>query len=103
MIKRIITTAVKSPAKHNFTKTVEDSITNCFKACCFSKLSEIKFKLPWWNFWTKLINHSLPCKSISYGTGLFKPITFFTPRDNQSSCLITAITISEISSVAIAK
>ena len=43
------------------------------------------------------------CRSISYGAGLLSPITFLTPLDNQSSCLITAITISEINNVAIAR
>ncbi len=103
MIKRIITTTMKSPAKHNFTNTVDDSITSCFSNCCFSKVSVIKFKVPWLNFATKLINHSLFCRSISYGTGLFNPITFLTPRASQSSCFITAITISDIDSVAIAR
>ena len=103
MIKRIITTTVKSPAKHNFTNTVEDSMISCFNNSCFSEASVIKFKVPWLNFSTKLINHSLVCRSTSYGTGLFKPITFLTPRANQSSCFITAITISDINSVAIAK
>ena len=68
MIKRIITTTVKSPAKHNFTNTVEDSMTNCFNNSCLSKVSVIKFKAPWLNFSTKLINHSLVCRSTSYGT-----------------------------------
>ena len=49
------------------------------------------------------INHSDCCNSISYGTGRSNPETFLTPLDNQSSCLTTAITISEIPNVAIAR
>ena len=43
---------------------------------------------------TKFINHSSLWRLSSYGTGLFNPITFFTPLANQSSCLTTEITIS---------
>ena len=51
---------------------------------------------------TNLINHSLLCRSTSYGAGLFKPITFFTPLDNHSSCLTIETIIPDINRVEIA-
>ena len=66
---------------------------------------EVELQTKEWfvNFATKFTNHSLVWSSTSYGTGLSNPITFLTPLVNQSSCLMIAITISEISRVAIAK
>ena len=85
------------------TNTDEPSITSWFKAACRSAKLSITLNFPELNFSTKLINQSVVCRSTSYGAGLFNPITFFTPLVSQSSCLIIAITISEIRSVAIAK
>ena len=62
----------------------------------FDSLEELKNS-------TSLINHSEFCKSTSYGTGLFKPITFFTPLDSHSSCFTIVIIIPETNKVDIAK
>ena len=66
-------------------------------AACLSEKSEIKFNLLELNFSTRFINQSVCCKFTSYGAGRFNPITFLTPLVNQSSCLIIAMTISDIS------
>ena len=62
-----------------------------------------KFNFEELNFATKSINHSEVCRFISYGAGLFNPITFFTPLANHSSCLIIETIISAINNVAIAR
>ena len=56
-----------------------------------------------WILSINVINHSDFCKLTSKGAGLFSPMTFLTPLDSHSSCLITEITIPEINKVDIAR
>ncbi len=99
----VINTIEKIRLKHNFTKMLDEVITNSFNSITFSSKSVISDSLPLNKYAIKLINHSEFCRSTSNGAGLFSPVTFLTPLVSHSSCFTKDTTIPDINSVEIAR